>query len=515
MQETIMDKAKATIRTVWDMHVMGEADDDSVGLVGLTQGIVDGQKNKTIHTIGTGVHGVHNILQYDQYDEKTGLFYNDNSLSFCFEVVPQTGADEDMASRLTTLFTPIPPGYGVQWTLFGVPSMDEQFDSYQDLRHIAVDQGVTTPFFVELAKRRIEHVKRSVGRPMFENDNFFIKNLRLVFSVTKQGASNDNKLLEELTELRETVRTSLRTANLPCFAMDAQALIRFVWPILNPETMFSKEPQPKLEYDPSKSIKEQVTAFGQHVKVKAKEVLFGLPPEEEGEADNRVAMRGFGVLQYPQKKELWEMVNIIGSFFDDGLQYPCPFIISGGVYTLDPLAVENKAALKSARAKQNAKSKMAEFQPELESQRHDWEVVMQQLNQGGSMCELYHTLVLFAPRKTINKATQIAVNVWRSERFFVAPLQSLHMPCLYASLPMTLTESMREDLVRFRVLSTKTTVNAVDLAPVIGEWRGAGKPVMMFLGVEVHRHSWISIQTNRAITTCLWQGCPGQVNPFV
>ncbi len=482
MQETIMDKAKATIRTVWDMHVMGEADDDSVGLVGLTQGIVDGQKNKTIHTIGTGVHGVHNILQYDQYDEKTGLFYNDNSLSFCFEVVPQTGADEDMASRLTTLFTPIPPGYGVQWTLFGVPSMDEQFDSYQDLRHIAVDQGVTTPFFVELAKRRIEYVKRSVGRPMFENDNFFIKNLRLVFSVTKQGASNDNKLLEELTELRETVRTSLRTANLPCFAMDAQALIRFVWPILNPETMFSKEPQPKLEYDPSKSIKEQVTAFGQHVKVKAKEVLFGLPPEEEDEADNRVAMRGFGVLQYPQKKELWEMVNIIGSFFDDGLQYPCPFIISGGVYTLDPLAVENKAALKSARAKQNAKSKMAEFQPELESQRHDWEVVMQQLNQGGTMCELYHTLVLFAPRKTINKATQIAVNVWRSERFFVAPLQSLHMPCLYASLPMTLTESMREDLVRFRVLSTKTTVNAVDLAPVIGEWRGAGKPVMMFFG---------------------------------
>lgn len=482
MQETFIEQAKNKFKSAWDKHVMGEADDDAVALVGLSQGVVDGEKDKTIHTVGAGVHGVHNILQYDQYDEKTGLFFNDNSLSFCFEVVPQTGADEDMASRLTTLFTPIPPGYGVQWTLFGVPSMDEQFEAYEDLRHIAVDQGVTTPFFVELAKRRIEHVKRSVGRPMFDNDNFFIKNLRLVFSVTKQGSSNDLKLIEELTELRETVRTSLRTANLPCFAMDAQALIRFVWPILNPESMFSKEPQPKLEYDSSKSIKEQVTAFGQHVKVKAKEVLFGLPPEEEGEPDNRVAMRGFGVLQYPQKKELWEMVNIIGSFFDDGLQYPCPFIISGGVYTLDPLAVENKAALKSARAKQNAKSKMAEFQPELESQRHDWEVVMQQLNQGGTMCELYHTLVLFAPRKTINKATQIAVNVWRSERFFVAPLQSLHMPCLYASLPMTLTESMREDLIRFRVLTTKTTVNAVDLAPVIGEWRGAGKPVMMFFG---------------------------------
>ena len=53
---------------------------------------------------------------------------------------------------------------------------------------------------------------------------------------------------------------------------------------------------------------------------------------------------------------------------------------------------------------------------------------------------------------------------------------------LYASLPMTLTHEMCEDMKRFRIMTTKTTINAVDMAPVIAEWSGAGDPVMMFFG---------------------------------
>ena len=256
----------------------------------------------------------------------------------------------------------------------------------------------------------------------------------------------------------------------PSFTLDAKGLINFLWPILNPAAMFSASLTPLVEYDGNKSLKNQVTELGQHVRVTADEILFGLPPERHGDPDDRIAVRGFGIQQYPQKKELWEMANIIGSFLDDGLQYPCPFLICGGVYTLDPNVVDSKAQLKAARSKQNAKSKMAEYQPELAMQAHDWDIVLHQLSTGGSLCELYHTLVLFAPKKTINRASQVAVNVWRSERFSLCPLQMLQLATLYASLPMTLTDSVRADLNKLRLMSTKTTVNAVDMAPVIGEW---------------------------------------------
>ena len=470
MQQSMIEKVKSAASRFWEQTVLGNTSD-----VGKQPAPVQAANEVT------SLYGLHSILKYDQYDAETGLFYNDNSVAFCFEVIAQTGADEEMAARLNTLFTPIPPNFGVQWCLFGSPILDEQFQAYQDLRHIAVDNGRTAPFFQDLAKRRIEYIKKSKGKSLWANENYMVKNIRLVFSVTKEGSYADSKLVQDMAELRETVRASLRTASLPAFPLDAEGLIKFLWPILNPECMFDDD-LPDLGYDDSKSIKEQVTKFGQHVRVKPNELLFGLPPETKSDPDTRIAVRGFGVLHYPKKKELWEMANIIGSFYDDGLQYPCPFLVCGGTYTLDPNEVDTKAQIKAARTKQNAESKMARFQPELEMQARDWDTVLHQLNDGGSMCEIYHTLLLFAPKRIINRASQIAHNIWRSERFTICRLQLLQLPALYASLPMTLTATMRDDLRKMRLITTKTTVNAVDMAPVIGEWKGAGSPVMMFFG---------------------------------
>lgn len=478
----VFQDAKEALSNAWDKHVLGETDDIGVDPATVTASNVVLEGKANMHQVTDSLHGIHNILQYDQYDEQTGLFYNDKSVSFCFEVIPQTGADEDMAARLTTLFAPIPANYGIQWTLFGSPILDDQLQAYLDLRDSALDKGHDTAFFKELAERRVKFIRKNIGQPMFKNDNYVIKNIRLLFSITKSGSMHDSRLVSDMHELRDTLQATLRTCSLPCFPFDAQDMIRFIWPILNPACMFEASAMPELIYDPSVSIKNQVTPFGHHVRLKSKNILFGLPPETHKEEDTRIAVRGFGVLQYPQKKELWEMSNIIGSFFNNGLQYPCPFLISGGIYTLDPISVEGKAQLKSARSKQNASSKMANYQPELASQKQDWDVVMHQLEQGGSMCELYHTLMLFAPIKKINKVAQVAVNIWRSERFFLVPLDAIHLITLCASLPMTLTKAVRDDLVKMRIMVTKTTVNAVDLSPIIGEWKGAGDPVMMFFG---------------------------------
>ncbi len=471
MEATLQERFSGYARQFWNETVLGNTDDA-------------GKRPAPVNAANevASMYGLHSMLKYDQFDETTGLFFNEGSVSFCFEVIAQTGADEDMASRLNTLFTPVPPGFGIQWCLFGSPMLDEKFEDYLTQRHIAVDKGITTPFFSELAQRRINYIRKGKGNPLWTHDNYMVKDVRLLFSITKTGSFHDAKLIEELNELQETVRASLRAAGLPSFTLDAKGLINFLWPILNPGAMFSASLTPLIDYDGNKSLKSQVTQLGQHVRVTADEILFGLPPQREGDPDDRVAVRGFGIQQYPQKKELWEMANIIGSFFDDGLQYPCPFLICGGVYTLDPNVVDSKAQLKAARSKQNAKSKMAEYQPELAMQAHDWDIVLHQLSTGGSLCELYHTLVLFAPKKTINRASQVAVNVWRSERFSLCPLQMLQLATLYASLPMTLTDSVRADLNKLRLMSTKTTVNAVDMAPVIGEWKGAGDPVMMFFG---------------------------------
>lgn len=483
MEMTLQDKAMNWLFGFWDRRVLGNVPDFGAvpAPVQTSQKVIDG-KGAGVHDVAQAVHGIHNILHYDQYDPDNGLFYNDNSVSFCFEVIPQTGADDDMSAKLNTLFTPIPPGYGVQWCLFGSSILDHLFQGYLDQRHVAVDNNRTSEFFVELAKRRIEYISKGTGRPLFPNTNFMVKDMRLLFSVTRGGSYKDKRLVQEMSELRETLRAQLKTAALPSINFDAQSLKSFLRPILDPELMFRGGEFPDMSYDDGRAIKDQVTPFGHHVRVKAKEILFGVPPATEDDEDDRIAVRTFGVLQYPQKKELWEMANIIGSFYDDGLQYPCPFLICGGMYTLDPAEVDAKAQIKAARAKSNAKSKMAEYQPELAMQADDWNIVMHQIGNGGTMTELYHTLVLFAPRKVMNRASQVALNIWKSVGFTIDAIDTLHLAGLYASLPMTLTNQTREDLKKLRIVTTKTTVNAVDMSPVIAEWKGAGDPVMMFFG---------------------------------
>jgi conjugal transfer ATP-binding protein TraC len=103
-----------------------------------------------------------------------------------------------------------------------------------------VDRGSAPPFFKELAQRRIDHLRRATGQPLWPDSPFRVQRVRLLFSVTREGSPRDHKLVEEMAELRETLRASLRTANLPAFALDAEGLIRFLWPILNPECAVSR-----------------------------------------------------------------------------------------------------------------------------------------------------------------------------------------------------------------------------------------------------------------------------------
>ena len=136
MDATLQERFSGYARKFWNETVLGNTDD-----AGKRPAPVDAANEVA------SMYGLHSLLKYDQFDETTGLFFNEGSVSFCFEVLAQTGADEDMASRLNTLFTPVPPGFGIQWCLFGSPMLDEKFEDYLTQRrgqgdHHAVLYGV-------------------------------------------------------------------------------------------------------------------------------------------------------------------------------------------------------------------------------------------------------------------------------------------------------------------------------------------------------------------------------------
>ncbi|VCW70333.1 hypothetical protein BANRA_03976 [Acinetobacter baumannii] len=39
---------------------------------------------------------------------------------------------------------------------------------------------------------------------------------------------------------------------------------------------------------------------------------------------------------------------------------------------------------------------------------------------------------------------------------------------------------------KLKLITTKTTINAVDMMPILSEWQGFGKPVLWYLAAEEH-----------------------------
>lgn len=493
---------KELVSNWWKVNVLGD-DPDGKRPTSVDLG------NKILET-----YGMYQIFKLDMYDVKNQLYYNEGSVGFCLEVLPQTGSDEDFVSRLVNIISTLPAETGIQLLHIGTPVLDDDLQDYLDLRTELYRANKVNDFAVEFANNRIKHVQSRKGRPQFGPDSYYvIKKPKLVLSVTRSGSFQDKALVSLMSKLCTTMASQLTQAKLPALVLTPRLLLKVIKPLLDPDGMFKNLPAddkysvpksyPTVHYSPLDSIKTQLTPLGHMAEVRTKEIVFG-PKEKQVEikeeatsdvknfweedddeeklVDTRIAFRAFGITAYPKTKQLWEMSNIIGMFNDNTQQYPCPFIICTGIYILDKTSSETTARVKHARAKQNAESKMAKWQPEYAEIYNDWEAIVHHLHKNGAMCEMYNTVGIFAPLNELDNYTNNVVNIWKSNQFNVMPLNLLQLPLYYISMPMILNKRARDDLKKLRYLSTKTTINAVDLMPLLSEWQGFGRPVIMTFG---------------------------------
>lgn len=428
--------------------------------------------------------GINEVLPYELYDEKTNLYYTDDSLAFCLEVEPQSGADDSIITRLNTMYSVIEKDYGLQWVMVGTSSMEDDFNDYVNIRGAKNEGG--DDLFLQLAKQKVNYIKKTKGGPLFVGSNYSIKKNILLLSFSIKGNIFDGEKVENVINLRENIISNLKSAQFNSIYLKPISLVRVLRMLLNPNSMFDEDlVLGNIKFDIGKLIRNQILDFGSTATVNSKEIVFGEVEDEEFslEKDNRIAARTLGIKKYPKYQVLWQMEKAIGDFFNNTLQYPCPYVITMGAFFMDRNEAENKVMVKYTRSKENAASPMAKWQPELAEQARDWSYVHQALEAGGTICEVYHTITLFAPRNKLNQYEQVATNLWSSMGFRLCGLETIQMQAFYSSLPLTFNGDLRDDLKKMGLVSTKTTVNAVDMSPIIGEWNGLGQDkVLCYFG---------------------------------
>jgi conjugal transfer ATP-binding protein TraC len=423
-------------------------------------------------------------LPYRAWIADRQIFVNLDAIGFCLELRPQSGADEEMARVLTALYAAAPPGTGIQFHLHASPAIRTPLARYASLRRpddlvpefdTRGRAGRHTNIHRTMARRRAGHYLEGSRTSLVAAQSYLFRDYRLLISVSLPGSPEHLSRLEELLLLRDGMRATLHAAGFPSRPWNPEDLINWVSALLDPHRQ-GGDPVP-LTYDEGRELRDQVIDRSTVLRIERDGIGLSNPA-----ADRHSAVRLLSVRAFPPRFALWTAGSLTGDLYQATLQYPCPFLLALNVHVLDAESTRNWAFLKAARATTNATSYMARFLPDLQARKADWDIVLKALDDGQQLVDLNVQLALFAEPHAVARANQAARAIFRARGFELSSDTMMTTQSLLGALPLTLSAPFHADLQRMKRVSTKTSANAVHLAPLIAEWQGTGTPVLLFGG---------------------------------
>jgi conjugal transfer ATP-binding protein TraC len=428
-------------------------------------------------------------LPYSSYRPAERVFINRDSVGFVLEVTPQTGANQDTADRLKGLYARLPTKATMQIQLWASPNVAPVLRDYANLRQLDEDSVLKAEahggrparndnVYRTMARRRYAHLRRGASQPLARDVAFLVRDFQVFISVTLPGSIKDLGQIDQLLEIRDSMRSTLVAANFPAVVVDVERLIGLVAEWLNPARLRGLgEP---LSYDDLKLLSDQVvdretTGDWQDPTKVTLERLGGTPEE-------RVELRFLSMQRTPKTFALWGMSALIGDMFQDSLQIPCPFLVTMGVYVPDQQAMSTSAVADKANAERNATGDLAKYSPGMTEANEHWNNALKALSSGGKLVWSYHQIMLFARPGEGMKAEGALRDLWRARGFELVLDGYIHRVALLQSLPMGMSTPFFSDLQKLKRVELRTSGNTIHLAPLVADGKGTGTPTMVGIG---------------------------------
>jgi conjugal transfer ATP-binding protein TraC len=432
------------------------------------------------------------ILPYLAWQDDTRLFALDqggfgereeHAIGFCIETLPQTGANDEMEKVLASLFVSCPPGTGIQVSLYGSPHILPMLKNQANLLPVSAidsdDEGIQrrhSNIFRLLARRRIDHYLKGTGESIFGHQTYLLRDFRSVISVTLPLDPELPADVDEALRIRESIHATLKSAHLPGHDWGPEELLNFVGDFFDHSRLFSGGSVAPIDWNADQPLRKQISNLEIASRVGDGDIRF----RKAGGAESVLQL--FSVRQYPRYFRLSGMNYLIGDPYQLALAMPCPFIITMGAVALDYESARTRAQMKAARATQSAGSYLAHFQPDLQERKRDWDMVLKAFDSGRTVVGMYHQVCLVSRVEDASRCEHSVRAVWRARGFDLTKDFYLQHQALTATMPMTLTPALQNDLRQFGRINTKTADNAVMTSPLIAEWKGTQTPVMTLFG---------------------------------
>jgi len=410
-------------------------------------------------------HSLSSLLHYETFNHENDIFINKKSIGFILEASPLTGASEETISILATILTDtLPPNADLQFLLWASDKIGYELDAFEQQRS---GHG---EIFEWLAKKRTDFLKSGTNSSLSKNGIYIIRDFRLfvTVSIPRKNINDDSS---DLINIRNDLMSALKSINIYSQNIGITNFISLMSDLLNPSLSIYPIVQNWNEYD---SLSLQLTDPEYHLEVLPNKLVV-----TSEQLEQPIEIRCFTVKDFPTSMTQWKMTDAIGQMFNNSLQLPCPVLGSLNIRVLDHNKMTSKAQMNFINKDSKAKSPLAKFLPNIIREQQDWEFVRERLANGDKLVKVYYQVIMYSPAsKAVQNERKIkdlySANGWKLRKEVFVQFQSW-----FAMLPMRMTEGMFQDLQLLGRLRTITAFNAVNLAPLQGEWKGTKTPSLL------------------------------------
>lgn len=405
------------------------------------------------------------------FDESNNLFFtSDSCLSFAFLGQPLIGASEATVEKLNVILGfAFPPGSHLQITLWASPDI-EWFASWAlSLRDEHASQS---PIAAEAVRSRVSFLEDYTRKASNPRRPSLLRDYQVIVTckipVERKGGLPTSSDIRLANELRVAVGQGLETMGMPVQPVTPPMYLRLMGTLLN-WSPNSRWKTGALEYSQEQLIRDQILEFDT------------ICDRDDGGlwlGDTRVKI--LSPRRYPEAMDLRSMIFLIGDPRTRSRGIRENFLITMNISFPDSTSTREKLEKeKMVVAYQNV-GPIANFSPRIRIKKDGFDTLFEALDAGDRIVRVQHTFAVFGDSD--DRAQEAATNMisyYREHGFHMTLDGGMSYSLFINALPMC-ADIDPKAINFFKRYRTFSSGQAAELAPLLGDWKGTGTPVLTF-----------------------------------
>lgn len=407
-----------------------------------------------------------------------GLFaVSPDRVGFGFSFSPLPWADQQTQDSLNAMLClGFPTGTVLQVTQYTSPDIEMDLNTFRAMRKDLEPGAIHTAMLErERFLRTLTNVP--VGRAMPAR----LRSIKTVVTVQLPtgGAQVTEQKLAEIRELRQVMRSTLKSAGIIADELSAEIYVRFMETVLNHGPKATWKSTPLGEHDPSTLLCNQLLDGDSALDATPNGLILGAREEKRDGETVRVGdayVRVMSPKRWPDRVWPGTGFRYVADLMRGSKAMRDPSIVTVNIIYPDADKKRGEIQRSFAWGTQQSEGKLAKLIPDIFKQLESAKVALQALDKGDRILWAYIGAAVIA--QTEDRAVQASTDlqsVFREIGFQMVEDRYAVLPLFGQLLPFGASEDMKLFLDRYK---TRMSSSVAAILPIHGSWQGTGTPML-------------------------------------